>query len=285
GARIIFPNRPLVQFKFKLKCVDLYSNEIHKDGISCIRIKKDNNDITDYSLYLGILNSKLIGYFIYQTSSQWDTGEEKREKIKNSDVENIYIPNNSNGKTSVIKELVSRIKRTNNSNELNDLELKIDELVFNLYNLKEYQKEIIREFYQVKVERAKLKQAKDHDIEKYIEKFSEVFGYMLEKGSKMVAKYNISLNVGAVVCFTIVDENKAHEPIEDKTLEILHFVKRKQISDADRNKILNEDKVKIYENEFIYIIKSNQFKDWTIRQAIKDAREELNLMMANLPDR
>jgi len=108
---------------------------------------------------------------------------------------------------------------------------------------------------------------------------------MLEKGSKLVGKYKISANVGAVVCFTIVDEKDEQKQTEDKTLEILHFVKNKQITDADRNKILNEDKVKIYDNEFMYIIKSNLFKDWTVRQAIKDAKEEINLLLSKLPER
>ena len=86
-----------------------------------------------------------------------------------------------------------------------------------------------------------------------------------------------------MVCFTIVDEKDEYKPTEDKTLEILHFVKNKQITGADRDKILNEDKVQIYDNEFMYIIKSNQFKDWTVRQAMKDAKEEIGLLMSKLP--
>ena len=37
--------------------------------------------------------------------------------------------------------------------ETEKIENEIDEIVFNLYGLKEYEKEIIREFYQIKVER------------------------------------------------------------------------------------------------------------------------------------
>lgn len=42
--------------------------------------------------------------------------------------------------------------------------------------------------------------------------------------------------------------------------------------------------MKIYDNEFMYIIKSNQFKDWTVRQAMKDAREEIHLIVDKLPE-
>ncbi len=167
-------------------------------------------------------------------------------------------------------------------------ESKIDELVFDLYNLKEYEKEIIREFYQIKVERAgkKEKYVTKSDIENYAKKFTEVFGLMLEEDSKLVATkyhFSVSINVGAAICFTIVNRNEESQLKEDKALEILNFVKKKQIEKEDISKILNEEKVKIYDDKFLYIVKSNLFKDWTIRQAIKDAREEVSLLLSKLP--
>ena len=66
----------------------------------------------------------------------------------------------------------------------------IDELIFNLYDLKEYEKEIIREFYQIRVERAdkKLKYVQAKYIKKYIEEFARSFNLLLSKGSKLVRK-------------------------------------------------------------------------------------------------
>ena len=123
------------------------------------------------------------------------------------------------------------------------------------------------------------------DIENYANKFTEVFGLMLEADSKLIAKnFFISLNLGATICFTIVNKNEETHLEEDRTLSILNFVKRKQIEKADTSKILNEEKVKIYDGKVFYIVKSNLFKDWTIRQAIKDAREELNLILSALPE-
>ena len=40
----------------------------------------------------------------------------------------------------------------------------------------------------------------------------------------------------------------------------------------------------IYDGKLMFIIKSNLYKDWTTRQAIRDAREELNLILATLPE-
>jgi hypothetical protein len=56
------------------------------------------------------------------------------------------------------------------------------------------------------------------------------------------------------------------------------------MQNADALNVLNEGKVKLYEENKIYIIKSNQFKDWTVRQAIKDAREEVNQFIKQLKD-
>ena len=43
--------------------------------------------------------------------------------------------------------------------------------------------------------------------------------------------------------------------------------------------MLSEEKIKIYEDGCFYLVKSNYFKDWTVRQAINDANEEIGLIM------
>jgi hypothetical protein len=284
GNRILFPIRPLKSDNYRLRCVRVSTNKIHKYNISCVRVKTNDHFVNDNAAYLALFNSKLIGFFIYHLSPQWDKGEEKRGKIRNSDIESLPVPHLQEKEVRLLTSLVGQIERTDNSSEIRKLEEKIDELVFNIYNLKEYEKEIIREFYQVKVERARINGlVKETDIENYIKKFSELFNRILAKDKKLIASYKISINVGAVVCFTIVDEKNFTEPKIDNTLHILRFVKNHQLQQADISKVLNEDKVKIYENEFFYIIKSNQFKDWTIRQAIKDAKEEISLMVSHLP--
>jgi hypothetical protein len=236
------------------------------------------------------MNSKLFGYYFYNLSVQWGKGEEKRATIRNVDIEKLpFMKIMEMSPLSVtLFHLVNSIKQ-GKQKKINTLEIEnqVDDLIFDLYDLTEYQKEIIREFYQIRVERAskELKYLQVNDIKRYIEEFSTSFNLVLKNGSKLTGSYHISKNVGAVVCFTIVDDNNLHVPKDDKNLEILHFVKRKQISNADRCKILNEDKVKIYDNENFYIIKSNLFKDWTVRQAMKDAKEEIGLLLSKLPKR
>jgi hypothetical protein len=66
GERLLFPNRPLKQDKYKLRCIGIYSNEIHKDNISSIRIKDNSNNILNIKPYLAFFNSKLIGFIYIQ---------------------------------------------------------------------------------------------------------------------------------------------------------------------------------------------------------------------------
>ena len=59
-------------------------------------------------------------------------------------------------------------------------------------------------------------------------------------------------------------------------------MKNKQLTESD--KLLKEEKIKLYEPTHFYLIKSNQFKDWTNRQAYKDAKEEIDLLVSKMPD-
>lgn len=278
GERILIANRPTPNDSLKLRSILVSQDLLFRNDIIGFKVKNSDNHLP----YLCILNSQLIGYFIFQISAQWFAGL-KRDYIRVDDIKSLPLTTFHN-----YTDEIKRIFEDYFSKDIKSFENQIDELIFNLYNLTTYQKEIIREFYQIRVERAenKLKYVQAKDIESYIEEFAKTFNLIIKKGRKLVGlKYKISANIGAVVCFTIVDENETTKTEEDKSLEILHFVKNKQIQQVDISKILNEEKVKIYDNEFMYIVKSNLFKDWTVRQAIKDAKEELGLLMSKLPEK
>jgi N-6 DNA Methylase len=282
GERILVAIRPTQKDNYRLRCVLLNQDVVYFSDIIGFKVKNESS----HNPFLGILNSSTIGYLLFNISTQWQGGL-KRDSLRVKDIKNLPFPNIINNQY-LISEINNRIlKLSNGHSHISDYKKEIDEIVFNLFSLKEYEKEIIREFYQIKVERASKEQKKvrKSDIEKYAQKFVEVFSLMLEKGNKLSAThFKISPNIGTAICFTVVEDTTQTQLQEDKTLEILNFVKNNQIEKADFSKILNEDKIKIYDNKLMYIVKSNLFKDWTIRQAIKDAREEINLIISNLPE-
>ncbi len=102
----------------------------------------------------------------------------------------------------------------------------------------------------------------------------------------MNATYRVSTNLGAYVGFTIVKKEEIVPKIRldsTKDRELFDIVKREQLSQTFFSHRLTEDKVKIYNENKFFLIKSNYFKDWTIRQAINDANEEVGLVLKELP--
>nr|WP_319998390.1 N-6 DNA methylase [uncultured Draconibacterium sp.] len=286
NSRILVPMRPLSGDKLKLRGLHIKEEVIYKHNITSLKLKKNESYLKNNFPYLSIINSKLIGFYFFNISTQWGKGAEKRETLRNVDLETLPIIEITNQKTltlitnkinTYIKE---REEGQDGSSILNDL----DENVYNLYELNDYEKEIINEFYQVKVERAsdKLKFVQPKDIQAYFDVFKESFELILAGNHTLNATYSISQNIGAIIKITIVEKASGKKLQQDNALQVLHFVKNKQLKETD--KLLKEEKIKVYEPTHFYLIKSNQFKDWTKRQALKDAKEEIDLLFSNLPD-
>ena len=289
GNKILIPAEQLKIDEKRLRGIEISDEIVFEDKLLCLKLINNFNYIENYSPYLAIINSRLIGYYFYNVSVQWGKGK-TFNKIRNYQVEElpILIVNQNSQIYRQITKLVLKVENLKAAGQSStEAEDQIDELVFDLYGLKNYEKEIVREFYQINVKREDKteKFVRSADIKNYAKKFAEVFNLMTEEGSKLIAaKYHISKNVGAAICFTILSENDDALLQNDQTLEILNFVKNRQIKETDVSKILNEEKIKIYDGKLMYIVKSNLFKDWTTRQAIKDAREELHLILSALPE-
>ena len=215
--------------------------------------------------------------YIYNTSSQWNNSN-KREVLRSNEI--VRLPLISPEKDlEIMDKIVSLISEIENQ-PTKDLETELDELIFDLYGLLEFEKAIIREFYDINVHR-KNDTAKKQDIESYFLKFKEVFELALSDDLAMKATYKISKNLGAYLCIRIVakyadvSDTFASSNLDDET--VFHVIKEQQLEHAFYSNKLNEIKTKVYETERFFLIKSNYFKDWTIRQAIKDANEEIRI--------
>ena len=148
-----------------------------------------------------------------------------------------------------------------------------------------FEKEIIREFYDVNVYRKSdiVKDKEPNDLQKYVNKFLNVFNFILDDNLTLNAEYSFS-NIGAAVCFTIVNKDNQITKITKADSKILEIVKQKQIEKSLLSRALKEEKIKIYTPENFTIIKSKYFKDWTVRQAMKDANEEIGMIIKKLPN-
>nr|WP_321411497.1 N-6 DNA methylase [uncultured Carboxylicivirga sp.] len=273
---IAIARRPLKRDSIRLKATIASKGIVYKDNIVFAKIKKEGQYVEDYNKYNLLFNSSLIGFYLNHVSGQWGKGDEKWAALRTKDIEELPICN-------VNKLEVFNLSSITNDNLLS-YQHKIDEKIFKLYELTDYEKEIINEFYQVKVERAsdKLKFVQPRDIQTYFEAFKESFELVLSGNHTLNASYSISHNIGAILKVSIVEKASKKKIEQDNTLQVLQFVKNKQINETD--KLLKEEKIKLYEPTHFYLIKSNQYKDWTKRQAFKDAKEEIDLLFLNLPD-
>jgi type I restriction-modification system DNA methylase subunit len=253
-------------------------------------LSKDNTLIfksqANYFPILSILNSKLTGYLLSNITSQFKTSG--RDAIRVSDIENFPFPNFEE-KKEICKEIEKKIEEIRLLQEKEksfiEIENELDELVFDLYDLLDFEKEMIREFFQINVERKNEIVIKT-DIHNFIERFRKSYQLFIKDDLRLNAETYISTNIGTIVKFEIVSLNKFNPNIEFKNKEdiskILQLVKEKQLENILLKGSLFEEKVKLYEENTFYLIKSNYFKDWTVFQAMEDANEEFAEMIKKL---
>lgn len=284
GSRIVIPIRPLKKDKLQIRGIHIDSDVVYSDDIIVLKFFSSGENINCYD-YLGLINSKLMGYYLYNISVQWGKGDAKRATLRNTDIEVLPVKEINKTENSEIVSLVEEIIKGKNVNkDISDKEKQLNDLIFDLYDLLNYEKEIINEFYQVNVDRVGEKEClvRQSDMEMYFKAFKDTFSLVLSPGNSLNASFHISSNVGTVICISIVNKDEVKPLKDDPNLQILNYVKSNQLKDAEISKIFNEEKVKIYDETHFFIIKSKYIKDWTVRQAIKDAKEEIEGFLKQL---
>jgi hypothetical protein len=286
GQRILVPVRPLNSDELRFRAVKVNQPYVHKHNILCVKILKDGIYAKDYRPFLAILNSKYLGFLFYHISSQWGKGDAKRSTLRNSDIEALPFPSFefSDAKIKQLSKLVDNIERAKSLNkDATRIENDIDELVFDLYRLTEYERTVVNEFYEIFYRRNNSRVCTT-DLDHYSNRFSDVFRLMLSNDYELTFMHNVSSNLGAVVSFTIRNKGSKYKEDKSSMLDIGSIVKKCQTERSYVSSVLAEEKVKYYDKtqQRFYIIKSNQFRDWTERQAIDDANEEIGQIVTFL---
>jgi hypothetical protein len=286
GNRIIVAVRPTGEDQYRLRCARISGSEVFKHDILCVTAQKNDHPINDYTTLLGILNSSFTGYFTYLTSTQWGKGDLKRSTLRNKELEQIPIPplTENDPRVSALAEAVAEMERRKRDPfdiHLESLQAQIDQLVFEIYGLLEFEKAIIGEFYDLNVHR-KDALVTDHDLMIYTEKFKSVFELVLAEHLTLCCEYKISRQFGAFVCFSIQEQNALATAIRPSSMSdemIFDAIKQAQLIEAYGSNRLNELPTRVYTSERFFLIKSHFFRDWTVRQAIEDANEEVKTLM------
>lgn len=280
-----FKNKKLLIKKFIEK--DLRIRSVY-DYIGC-RFKNDLLGLLfeyDYRLILSLFNSSLVSYFLYFNSSQ--IGKGTYNMLYKNEIENVPVPFEKNIPDKLKNNLLSLTKKIIEKDSA-DSELieKIDEIIFDVYHLKEFEKQRIRDFFKVRYRTGSSAFAKPEYLQKYADRFRNVFSFILKEDRYLNAKVYISNSIGTGIMFVLSDIKDKKEEVEllSSLSNIKEFiaVTKLQLDDSQKTGILRQDKVKLYNQDRFVIIKSNQFKDWTETEAIKDANEEIGEWLKKLP--
>lgn len=241
----------------------------------------------DYCLMLSFFNSSLISYFTALWSAQ--IGKGTRGWLQTKELRSVPIPLEENILPRYKKEVVTlteKILKTGFANS--ELINQIDEIVFNIYHLKEFEKQRIRDFFNVHHRQKRtVSYVNKDDLQKYVDRFRNVFSFILRNDKYLNAHGYTSSAIGSGIRFILTDKKEKQENVDITNVKDLKtltaIVGRKSLEDVDKNKLLKQEKVKLYDKKEFALIKSNQFKDWTETEAIKDANEEIGLFFKSLP--
>jgi len=247
------------------------------------------SDALDNKIVLGLCNSSLISYFLFHNSAQ--IGKGTYNMLHANEIENIPVPPEKAIPPDIETKLFEVIFKTQEFNRIpQEFFEELDELIFDIYNLKEHEKQRTRDFFN-SVERRNRRAliVKDEDFYRYGDRFRSVFKFILRDDKFLNAEAFFSSTLGAGITFNIVDLGSSVENISVKhdsnLARIIISTAKRQLKSSEKEKILKQEKLKLYSETSFTILKSNYYQDWTETEAIKDAREEIELFVQNLPDK
>jgi len=226
-----------------------------------IRLKGDEK----YLIVTALLNSMLINYILNIDEIIRPKGS--YPKINMSNIKKIPVCSSEN--TEIYSEIIA-ISRDLTEGKLlyqGEIKEKLNELIFDLYDLSFLEKTRIKDFF------SENRNASKSDLENY----KQSLHYTLENyiaGGRFEIDFYIGENLpfGLVVTAVYFNKSQDRQPAVKKTIQ---YIISEILQENPEEKFLAM-REKIYGNDCIYIVKSNQYQNWTITKAYEDGQEILN---------
>jgi len=236
---------------------------------------------TDY-LYVfeAILNSKIGSFYLGSLYRQRPEGN--FSKVNKGSLERFPTPN-LGGKGNIIEDIVKSIEKIRNGKNIEENRL-IDDLVFDLYDLDYYEKMQILDYDKLQNRRRK-SLVTGEDFDEYIDEFQNSFTFLIKEGYALNAECYTSDFLGALIKFSFSKEKKTTQHNLSKSLKkLIDITQRDKLMEIDIKSMLEEKKVKFYDENSLIIYKSNHLRDWTRTEAINDVKEEIGVIYNHLPE-
>lgn len=283
-----YPNQLLVYRKVtkELRVKATYDSKGMRFKDNLIGIRCPNYD---YRLLLALFNSSLMSYFLFYNSSQ--IGSQTFDMLNKNELESIPIPILENISHDILTHLTTFVDTIRERGEVSHAILeKIDESVFKIFHLKDHEKQRIKDFFSVIKRKDTPQEFVNHrDFYQYAQRFRHVFTFILKDNKFLNAEAFVSSLVGAGITFRIVDMDSKQEEVSmnptSDIAKIIPQVAKRHLQQSEKIRLLKQEKLKFYHHQSFTIIKSNYYKDWTETEAIKDAKEEIELFIQHLPEK
>jgi hypothetical protein len=230
------------------------------NDIFSIRLK----DGEDYFIITALLNSDLVNYFLNIDEIVRPKGT--YPKINMSTIKRIPICSLENDEICSEISAISRDLTAGKYSYNGEIKEKLNELILDLYDLSFLEKARIKDFF------AEKRDVVEPDLENY----KQSLQYTLEiyvKG-QLEIEYYIGKNLpfGLVITAIYLNKSQEEQPTGKKTIQ---YIINEILQENPQEKFLAM-REKIYGKDCIYIVKSNQYQNWTITKAYEDGQEILN---------
>lgn len=228
------------------------------------------------SLLESILNSKLAKFYLgikYLLREEGNYSKVNLEHLKRFPTPNLRSKKETIEKINRTVESLKSLESCNSST-YKKLQDHLDKLVFELYDLDYYVIQQIEHYHKMEKEKRRVL-IKEVDMQEYCIEFIDTFKPFIKEEFFLNAEWGTSKFFGTMTKFTI-SKNKNLLLYNKKLEGFVHIIEKQEIG-YDIKNIFKEEKIKFYDNDELYVYKSNKPKDWTKFMAIKDANEEIAL--------
>lgn len=256
GKKLIF-----TRIGSKLNCVYSQEDDYFDFSIYTFKLKEENK----YYLFQALLNSQLIQFYLdlYHRKRVFDSFP----RIGNSDILKVPIP------TDLDEDLVSQISEisknlTESKYEYSEKETKLNELIFDLYELSYWEKQRIRDYFSPKLRILR----KGNILDDYKSVLKNLIGFY---SKNQIDIETTSTNFNLIVVKISLNINNPNVPNSIKTkMYILN-----EIFNQNPNSSFLACQEKVYGKDYLYIIKENYNANWTKTKAFEDAQDILKHLM------
>ncbi|MEQ8383424.1 MAG: N-6 DNA methylase [Coleofasciculus sp. A1-SPW-01] len=231
-----------------------------------------------------VLNSSVTNYFLFMTASAWGI---ERNKVMTQDLLRLPIPTINPENLPLVEQIIhieGELCNLNRHSSESDLKLKLDELVFRLYELDEIEQIIVEDKNQITIDlymnreqSLAVRRVKPDELTQYATQLIGVIQPFLQtlNERKIVAEV---IDVGKaplqVVKFSIISVS-SHLPIvktiPGQQLEIVLKKIAEQLPQQIADHIYTRRDLRIYVGKDIYIVKPAKRIYWTRSAGLNDA--------------